>query len=102
MVRIVDMDQVSEDERNSEDGDMAMEGLGEEAPVVGNDGGGEGGISGKGEGDEEVKLEKEEEGLEGLDAEKVTRFGVVLVGEEGLEGECRYSLQRTAYARESR
>jgi hypothetical protein len=40
--------------------------------------------------------------LEGLDAEKVTRFGVVLVGEEGLEGECRYSLQRTAYARESR
>ncbi|RSH90410.1 hypothetical protein EHS25_001015 [Saitozyma podzolica] len=63
MVRIVDMDQVSEDERNSEDGDMAMEGLGEEAPV----------------------LEKEEEGLEGLDAEKVTRFGVVLVGEEGLE-----------------
>jgi DNA polymerase delta subunit 3 len=86
MVRIVDMDQVSEDERNSEDGDMGMEGLGEETPVVGNDRGGEGGISGKGEGDEEVKLEKEE-GLEGLDAEKVTRYGVVLVGEEGLEGE---------------
>jgi hypothetical protein len=81
------MDQVSEDERNSEDGDMGMEGLGEETPVVGNDRGGEGGISGKGEGDGEVKLEKEE-GLEGLNAEKVTRFGVVLVGEEGLEGEC--------------
>lgn len=102
-IRIVDMDEMSDDERNSEDGagdpeavagglwtaDDEENGPGGEDAVVGNDEGDAiGGISGKGV--EAVKLEKGSG--EVVRPEEVQRWGVVLVQQDALEGEHRESL----------
>jgi hypothetical protein len=78
MIKIVDMDEVSEGERNSEDG-MDDE---EEADGVGND---IGDINGLGGG---VELVVEVGGKEGevVKPEQVGRWGVVLVEQERLDG----------------
>lgn len=98
-IRIVDMDEMSDDERNSEDGagdpeavagglwtadDGEGNGASGEDAVVGNDEGDAiGGISGKGV--EAVKLEKGDG--EVVRPEEVERWGVVLVQQDALEGE---------------
>jgi hypothetical protein len=76
------MDEISEDERNSEDGDIGTEGMGDEMGLLGNDRGDETGLGGKVDGKMRVKIEEEE----GVGAEDVSKFGVVLVGEEGFDG----------------
>ena len=86
MVRIVDMDVMSDGERNSEDGSLG-EGLdgagGEEVGMgMGND---KGGGFGPGVGGEarELKQLREDDEVKG---EKVKRWGVVLVQGRGLDG----------------
>jgi DNA polymerase delta subunit 3 len=89
MVRIVDMDEVSEGERNSDDGeDVDPDGMG-------NDEGTDDGLGG-------VVDVKEEKGLEG---EKVKRWGVVLVQKDELDGTSlfrRSRLEADATHREGR
>lgn len=97
-IRIVDMDEMSDDERNSEDGagdpeavagglwsaDDNDDGHGGEDAVMGNDEGDAlGGISGKGV--EAVRLQKAAGDV--VQPEEVERWGVVLVQQDGLEGE---------------
>lgn len=105
------MDEMSDDERNSEhdledyDGEKGPEGgdFGDGIGVgdgIGNDDGGEGGIAGVGtrvrvkrEGGDEAAEEGEGKGGGGvIKAEEVRRWGVVLVGEDGLEGECLFAI----------
>jgi DNA polymerase delta subunit 3 len=86
MVRIVDMDEVSEGERNSEDGVEEDEGM--IGGWNGNDEGagadGLGAVNG-GEGGEEIR------------SEEVKRWGVVLVQKDGLEGESIILKTRQVY-----
>lgn len=80
MVRIVDMDEMSDADRNSEDDMTGLED--EEGDVgMGNDEGADDGIGG-GSTVEGVKVEEKE-----VRAEQVTIWGVVLVQSEGLKGE---------------
>jgi len=81
MVRIVDMDEMSDGERNSEDG--VWEGMEGEEEGLGNDEGDPAGI-GRGKGGLGVGGVGREE--EVLRSEQVARWGVVLVQGAGLEG----------------
>ncbi|OCF56883.1 hypothetical protein L486_05738 [Kwoniella mangroviensis CBS 10435] len=77
-VRIVDMDEMSEGDRNSEDEDD------DDEKEVGNDNGAEDGLVG------DLKLPvpgtvKDDEEMGALEGEEVKRWGVVLVGKDGLE-----------------
>ncbi|WWC96586.1 hypothetical protein V866_003454 [Kwoniella sp. B9012] len=77
-VRIVDMDEMSEGDRNSEDEDD------DDEKEVGNDNGAEDGLVG------DLKLPipgsvKDDEEMGALEREEVKRWGVVLVGKDGLE-----------------
>ena len=81
MVRIVDMDVMSDGERNSEDG---LDGAGGEGGGMGM-GNDKGGGFGPGVGGEarELKQLREDDEVKG---EKVKRWGVVLVQGRGLDG----------------
>lgn len=75
---------MSDDERNSEHGEG--DGEGEDGIVIGNDDGAPGGLLGEGN---EGKLGFATAGTaaEVVEGEQVRRWGVVLVNEDGLEGE---------------
>ncbi|KAK4685231.1 DNA polymerase delta subunit 3, partial [Tremellales sp. Uapishka_1] len=73
-LRIVDMDEMSDGERNSEDGDAEDDG------IIGNDNGLEGFVE-----DVRVHVEGDDDVDEVLKSEEVAKWGVVLVGLEKLE-----------------
>lgn len=87
MVRIVDMDQTSDggNSEHEEDDEMREEDVGNDKGLLG-EGGGEGeGLHVGGRGGAGAGAVTEEEGE--VEREEVDRWGVVLVGKDGLEGE---------------